>query len=111
MSNPCPQKNLRRQDSLILRLGAALIIAGLIGILLNAVTFRFSGKLYCSYHWLWGMPTLVVVRLLATTYLHHLPNLAFLLKSYSLYFLALFAFLVMLTGVQYTPFPIIDSYL
>ena len=96
------QKILNKNDQLVINMEIALIVAGVICVLLNAVTFQYQGDHYLSLNWLWATPALLVIALTQTGYL---------LKSYSLYFLAFFAFLVLLNGIQYTPFPTIDPLL
>lgn len=103
------QKYTNQADHLVLNLEIALILSGLVCILLNAITFKYSGDHYLSFNWLWTVPLLVTG--FFSTHLFKLsPNAAFLIRSYSLYFLAFFAFLVMLNGVQYTPFPTMDHF-
>lgn len=104
-------KYLNNADHLVLHLETTLILSGLICILLNAITFRYSGNPYLSNHWAWLVPLLLVIIFLASYQLKKRPNWAFLLKSYSLYLLGFFAFLVMLDGVQLTPFPAVDNFL
>jgi PAP2 superfamily len=105
------QKNLDPVDHLVLHLEATLILSGFVCIVLNAVTFRYSGNHYISLNWMWMAPLLLGMAFFASLRLKKFPAVAFLLKSYSLYFLAFFAFLVLLDGVQYTPFPTVDMFL
>src|SRR5258708_4197381 len=102
------QKYTNQADHLVLNLEIALIFSGLVCILLNAVTFKYSGDHYLSFNWLCTVQ-LLVDGFFSGYLFKLLPNAVFLIRSYSLYFLAFFAFLVMLNGVQYTPFPTIDS--
>lgn len=102
---------LESTDRLVLNLEIALILSGLIGVVLNAVTFRYNGDKYLSANWLWLVPLLIFGLWFSVKQVRQFPGLAYLLKSYSLYFLTFFAFLVMLDGVQFTPFPPIDSFL
>ncbi len=103
---------LDREDRLVLNLEMVLIFSGLIYLLLNALTFQYSGNHYLSSTWLWITPALLVFTLFSAYVKNRkISPLIFLLRAYSLYFIAFFAFLVMLNGVQYTPFPAIDSYL
>ncbi len=104
-------QNLRREDHLALGFVMALVVAGLAYMLLNAITFQYNGNQYLSLSWLCIAPLLVFIWVASIRLAEKAPNTAFLLKSYSLYFLAFFAFLVMLDGIQYTPFPPVDHYL
>lgn len=105
------QKYLDKNDHLVINLEIALVLAGFTCILLNAITFRYSGDHYLSFNWLWAAPALLVITFFSTSWFKMTPNTTYLLKSYSMYFLAFFAFLVMLDGVQYTPFPTVDHLL
>jgi len=105
------QKHLNQADHQVLNLETALILAGFVCILLNAVTFRFTGNHYVSFHWLWLAPLLLLTAFFSDAWFKKTPQFAFLVKIYSLYFLAFFSFLVLLTGVQHTPFPTVDTVL
>jgi hypothetical protein len=105
------QKYFDYSDHLVLNLETALIFSGLICIILNALTFQYQGEDYLSLNWLWVAPALLVIVFFAASKLQNFPKIAYLIKSYSLYFLAFFAFLVLLEGVQYTPFPAVDAFL
>jgi hypothetical protein len=105
------RKHLNHVDHVVLHLEITLILCGFMCILLNAATFRYSGNHLVSFNWLWAAPLLLGVTFFTSFQLKKFPGLAFLCKSYSLYFLAFFAFLVMLDGVQLTPFPTVDTYL
>lgn len=105
------QRHLNHADHLVLNLEVALTLSGFICILLNAVTFRYVGDHYLSLNWLWLAPLLFWGAFFSSSWLKMFPRAAYLLKSYCLYFLAFFAFLVMLNGVQYTPFPTVDIFL
>ncbi len=104
-------RNLELTDRLVLNLEMALIFSGSIGIILNAVTFRYNGDKFLSENWFWLVPLLIFGVFFSSKYVRQFPGPAYFLKSYSLNFLAFFAFLVMIDGVQFTPFPTIDSVL
>ena len=103
------QKHFGEADNLILNLEFTVAVFGCVFILLNAITFQYRGEHYLSYHWLWLVPLFFATALFSNHWFKITPNLAFILKSYCLYFLGLFAFLVMTDGMQYTPFPPIDN--
>jgi PAP2 superfamily len=105
------QKYFTATDRLMLNLVAILAVSGLVCILLNAVTFRYHG--YFSLSWSkFGLGMLCCGCLFAMSIWFKMPAaIAFLLKSYAWYFAAFLGFLVMLDGVQYTPFPAMDLFL
>ncbi len=98
-------------DHLILNLEMVLVLVGFFFIALNAVTFRYIGDQYLSLGWIWWTPLCLAIILFSPVYFKIIPKWVFLLKSYCWYFLGIFAFLVMLDGVQYTPFPTVDAFL
>lgn len=105
------QKHWDDADHLVLNLQATLVLSGFVCVLLNVLTFQYSGDHYLSFNWLWLAPLFFGIAFFSPSWFKMAPDTVFLLKSYSLYFLALFAFLVMLNGVQYTPFPTVDNFL
>lgn len=105
------QKKLERTELLILNMEAALILSGLVFMLLNAVTFQYKGDHYLSLQWLWLAPLSLALIYFVPRWLKMSPGMAFLLKSYCFYLLSFCAFLFVLNGVQFTPFPTIDNYL
>lgn len=104
-------KSLGHADYLVLNLEVTLVLAGLVCIVLNALTFRYTGEAYLSFNWFWLAPMLFAVIFFSSACSKIPPSVGLLLKNYSLYFLSFFAFLVMLDGVQYTPFPTVDTFL
>lgn len=105
------QKHFGEADNLILNLELTVAVFGCVFILLNALTFQYRGEHYLSYHWAWLAPLLFATALFSNDWLKITPNLAFILKSYCLYLLGLFVFLIMIDGMQYTPFPTIDNFM
>ncbi len=105
------QAKLHHEDRLILNLVLTLIFCGLIGIALNAVTFQYKGGHYLSPEWFLLVPAFLVMIFFSVIIFKKHSKIAFLSKSYGLYFLTIFAFLVMITGIQYTPFPTVDPFL
>ena len=110
-SNRFYRQHFHSGDQLVFNLEAGLIGLGVLLILLNIITFQFKGNHYLSVNWMWLCPLLLVSFFCSKKYLNNFPNLALMVKNYSLYFLAFFSFLVLLDGVQYTPFPPIDHFL
>ncbi len=107
-----PKKNyLEREDILTLNMEAALVFSGLLFMLLNAVTFQYKGDHYLSLKWMWLAPLALAIIYFVPSWLKIKSDVSFLLKSYCFYFLSFCAFLFLLNGVQYTPFPTIDAYL
>lgn len=102
------QKHFGEADNLILNLELTLALFGYVFILLNAVTFQYRGVHYVSFHWAWLAPVLFGLALFSSNWFKMSPTLSFILKSYCLYALGLFAFLIVIEGIQYTPFPPLD---
>ncbi len=102
---------LHHEDRLVLNLVLILLACGLIAIGLNVATFQYQGSLYLSNEWFGLVPIFLVMVFFSLRLFEKNTKIAFLCKSYGLYFLAIFAFLVMISGIQYTPFPPMDNYL
>lgn len=102
---------LHHEDRLVLNLVLILIACGLIAIGLNIATFQYQGSDYLTREWFWLVPVFLIMIFFSVKVFKQHTKIAFLCKSYGLYFLAMFGFLVMISGIQYTPFPTMDNYL
>jgi PAP2 superfamily len=105
------RSHLEPMDHLVLNLEMILAFSGLVFLALNAVTFRYSGIHFISFHGFLWAPIPFFFVLFSRTWKSITPKYYFILKSYSLYALAIISLLILLDGVQLTPFPTIDGFL
>lgn len=105
------QRHMPNDDRLILFLAALLTLIGLVYIAVNQFFKDYPGVHYIAAKWLWFFPLIVVVYGVALFGRHMSPRMAEITRTYSLYYFVTIALGVLATGVQYTPFPLIDQWL
>jgi membrane-associated phospholipid phosphatase len=93
-------------------LGIFLIaLFGLTYILINYFFFHYTGAFYIPAIWINILPVMAALLMVALCTQEHAPRLAYFTKSYTLYYFIFLSLAVQTTGIQYTPFPLIDKYL
>ncbi|MBS0350066.1 MAG: phosphatase PAP2 family protein [Proteobacteria bacterium] len=105
------RSHLEPVDHLVLNLEMILAVSGMVFLLLNAVTFRYQGIQFISFHCLLSTPVLLFLILISRFLENVAPKCQLILKSYCLFALAIISVLILLDGVQLTPFPSIDNFL
>lgn len=86
----------------------ALTALGALFILINTLFFHFTGAFYLPGIWMAISPIMLALLVLSLCTQAHAPRMAFFTKTYSIYFFIFIALAIMTTGIQYTPFPLID---
>ncbi len=99
------------EDRIIIVLAAVALLIGAIYISINSLTTHFHGALYMPTKWLYLAPILFILTIFALYARNITPRIAFFTRSYGLYFLIYVTLAVLTTGVQYTPFHLIDQHL
>lgn len=93
-------------------LGIFLISAlGFLYIFLNYFFFHFTGVFYIPQIWVLIAPIVLAILIFALCTEHLAPRIGFFTKTYTIYFFIFLAMSIFSTGIQYTPFPLIDKYL
>lgn len=80
-------------------------------ILINHLFFHYTGAFYIPLIWLLISPFVLLFLIVALCTKDITPRMSFFTKTYTTYFFLFLGLSVMTTGVQYTPFPLIDKYL
>ena len=99
------------EDRIIYLLILLELIAGVSYLLVNALTTHYRGFSYVPSVWLEVSPIIGAVTLLAMYAKDHCPRLAFFMRSFGTFFFIALACAVLVMGVQFTPFPRIDTIL
>ncbi len=99
------------EDRLVIGLTGITFLLGAIYITINALTTQYTGENYVPWAWVGAAPILFALTAFAMYARQHSPRMAFITRSYGLYFFIIVALAVLTTGIQFTPFPLIDKYL
>lgn len=100
-----------KNDRLVCGLILFNLLFGLGCWLANTLTTQFPGNMYIPLSWVMLAPIFIGLALLAMRVRDISPRMAFLTKTYNLYFIIGLTEMVLMTGIQYTPFPTIDHQL
>jgi len=98
-------------DRLIFVLAAANLLLGALYITINALWTQFPGNVYCSLRWLMLSPVIIFLYFLSAYAREMSPRIAAITRTYTIYYFLSIAFGLLIQGIQYTPFPLIDKYL
>lgn len=90
-----------------LAMGITLLL-GVIYLLVNQLFFHYSGIFYVPSLWLALSPFVLGLLLLGMATRKISPRMGYFTRSYSIYFFIVLALGILTTGMQYTPFPLID---
>lgn len=105
------KRYITNSDRIIFITSSIALIIALILLGINRVGLNYSGHLYIPLQWLWLIPLFIVLTLIGMYAIQHSPRMGFFTRSYGLYFYIFLALSLLTSGVQYTPFPLIDYYL
>ena len=99
-----------KTEDKILGLGIlGLNVLGLILIGINALTTQYTGLWYVVGQWVLGMPLLLGLLIFSLWARDHSPKVSYFMRTFCWYFFIIMAAGIFTTGIQYTPFPIIDN--
>ena len=105
------QQYVAEDDRLIMGLTIGLIVIAGVYVTVNQLTIRYHGIQYLTLHWLVMFPVLAGLYLLAAYARDMAPRIAAITRTYSLYYFTTVALALLVDGIQYTPFPLIDKHL
>ncbi len=98
-------------DKLVLKLIAINLAVAIYFVLLNLIFTRYQGNFYIPILWLWLLPVMLALFIVAVLTYNHAPRITFFTRSYALYLFLLLSFAALATGAQYTPFLAVDRIL
>lgn len=104
-------QHVRKDDRVLILFIGAVFLLGLLYILINTLTFHYTGDFYMPIPWLEAIPLLFALTVLALYAREISPRMAFLTRTYGFYFFITVSLATLTTGIQFTPFPLIDKYL
>lgn len=84
---------------------------GLLCLAANALIYQYPGNFYLPTFWLEMAPAVLIMLLFSMRVKDLAPRPAYVIRSYSLYFFIAIVEVVLMMGIQYTPFPTIDHHL
>lgn len=96
-------------DRAILLCSLLMLLIGWACQIANYFITQYPGNDYLLTTWKIMSPCIVIVLVFAWRFMDMVPRLAVFTRFYTLYFIAIFTMAIMLNGIQYTPFPIIDN--
>ena len=85
------------------------LLLGFIFLSINKLTTNYSGVNYLPTIWIYCMPLIAVLVILAFYIDKQAPRIAFFTQTYGTYFYVFIALATLTNGVQYTPFATIDQ--
>lgn len=104
-------QHVTKEDRFYLSLIGVVIFIGLTYITINKLFFHFTGIFYDPSLWLKLTPIVAVLMIIGMYARTLSPRMGYFTRSYCLYFLIVVALGILTTGIQYTPFPLIDQHL
>jgi len=104
-------QHVRSEDRLLLGLSIVAVLIGCVYITINALTTHYHGLFYLPMHWLEISPVIVGLTGLAMYARDMCPRIAFFTRTYGMYFIIFVGLSILTTGIQYTPFSLIDAQL
>lgn len=90
---------------------AITLLIGGVYLLINQLYFHYNGIFYIPSLWLKLIPFILPLMLFGMYARKISPRMAYFTRSYSIYFFTIVALGLLTTGIQYTPFPLIDHVL
>lgn len=76
---------------------------------INQLYFQYSGNFYLPIRWIELLPIALLLFIFASVVRDISPRSAFFIKYYCLWYFIIVSLAVMSTGIQFTPFPLIDK--
>lgn len=104
-------QSLEREDRLYFTLILGTLALGMAHLLINTFVTKYSGMNYFPTQWLYLAPFALGLALYAIHVRDHSPHLAYVIKILAFYFLITLVVGIYDTGIQYAPFPRIDTLL
>lgn len=98
-------------DRLILALAIVTFLIGMVYIVINKLIMQYTGILYVPNYFIYLAPIFIGLTFLSFYAREHSPLMASITRTYGLYYCIVVALGVLTTGIQYTPFPLIDHHL
>jgi len=88
-----------------------MFLLGATYILINRLFFQFTGVFYLPMLWVKLSPVMLVLLIVSLWAIDISPRMSYFTKAYTIYFFFFVSLAILSTGIQYTPFPLIDKYL
>lgn len=105
------QQHTQKDDRALFLLLLISFGFGLVYIIVNSLIYQYPGNVYVPELWIKVAPLVLALLIFSLAVQKISPRAAFFTKTFSLLFITAAVGVVMETGFQYTPFPIIDHYL
>lgn len=102
-------QKVTKETRLIYFLILLTAVLGSIYIGVNALTTQYPGLFYLPMRWVYLSPFVFAITLLGMYADKMSPRLAYFSRSYGTFFFILISFAILTTGIQYTPFHVIDT--
>ena|SRR3990167_10972140 len=88
-----------------------IVLTGCIYMIANTWTYQYLGFHYIPPRWFILMPCIFALSIFAVYVQRASPFPAYVIQTYGMIFAAALSFEILVTGIQYTPFPTIDLFL
>lgn len=99
------------EEKIYFGLMGLLCVLSTLYITLNALFFHYTGDLYIPIKWMALIPFFFALLIFALYAKNLSPRAAFATRGFSIYFFTYIAATYLTTGIQFTPFPLIDNHL
>lgn len=103
--------HIQKDDRVLMLFLLVSLGLGLVYTLVNLLIYKYPGNVYISSLWIKVSPLVLALLIFSIAVQKISPRTAFFTKTFSLLFLTAAVGVVMETGFQFTPFPIIDQHL